>query len=192
MKKIKIIALVGKAGSGKDYWLRYICENNEDVHEIISCTTRPPRPSELDGINYHFLTKEEFLKEKYVEYCEFNNWYYGTREKDLSKDELNLGVFNLSGIEALLKNPEINLFVIYLKTDDKIRLIRQLQRDSSDIQEIFRRYQADEKDFDNIRIDNIKKKVPIYYVINNSTGDYDDNEFIRSDLDEIIEEVKSA
>lgn len=192
MKKIKIIALIGKAGSGKDYWLRYLYENNEDVHEIISCTTRPPRPSEIDGINYHFLIKEEFLKEKYVEYCEFNNWYYGTREKDLSKDKINLGVFNLSGIEALLKNPEIDLFVIYLKTEDKLRLIRQLQRDSSDIQEIFRRYQADEKDFDNIRIDNIKKKAPIYYVINNSTGDYDDNEFIRSDLDEIIEEVKSA
>ncbi len=190
MKKIKIIALIGKAGSGKDHWLRYLYDNNEDVHEIISCTTRPPRPSELDGINYHFLTKEEFLKEKYVEYCEFNNWYYGTREKDLSKDKINLGVFNLSGIEALLKNPKIDLFVIYLKTEDKIRLIRQLQRDSSDIQEIFRRYQADEKDFDNIRIDNIKKKVPVYYVINNSTGDCDDDEFIKSDLDEIIEEVK--
>ena len=106
------------------------------MHEIISCTTRPPRPNELDGINYHFLTKEEFLKEKYVERCEFNNWYYGTREKDLSKDKMNLGVFNLSGIEALLKNPEIDLFVIYLKTEDKLRLIRQLQRDSSDIQEI--------------------------------------------------------
>ena len=103
MKKIKLIALIGKAGAGKDFWLRYICENWEEVHEVISCTTRPARFGEIDNINYHFLSDEQFLSQQFIENCMFRGWRYGTRLKDLNPDKINVGVFNLSGIEQLIE-----------------------------------------------------------------------------------------
>lgn len=54
----KIIALIGKAGAGKDTILREIIKNNSDLHEMISCTTRPKREGEVDGVNYFYLTPE--------------------------------------------------------------------------------------------------------------------------------------
>ena len=72
--------------------------------------------------------------------------------------------------------------MVYLYAEDKVRLIRQLQRDSSDIEEIFRRYHADEKDFTKLRIDEIKEHIPVHIVLNNTDNQYDDNEFIMRDL----------
>ena len=190
MKKIKIIALIGKAGAGKDFWLRYICENWEEVHEIISCTTRPARFGEIDNINYHFLSDEQFLSQQFIENCMFRGWRYGTRLKDLNPNKINVGVFNLSGIEQLIENPDIDLIVVNIIAENKIRLIRQLERDSSDINEIFRRYYADEKDFSKERLNNIKTKLSQYWpIINNSNYYSDDNEFIKRDLDEIIKKA---
>ena len=54
----KIIALIGKAGAGKDTILREIIKSNPDLHEMISCTTRPKREGEVDGVNYFYLTPE--------------------------------------------------------------------------------------------------------------------------------------
>ena len=190
MKKIKIIAIVGKSGSGKDYWLRKICDNDEEVHEIISCTTRPARWTEVNGKNYHFLTENQFMSEHFLESTMFRGWRYGTRAKDIDEDKVNIGVFNLDGIEQLLKNPNIDLTITYLYTEDRLRLIRQLER-SNDIEEIFRRYHADQQDFTKLRLDKIKEQIPVHYIVNNSVEKYSDDEFIMRDFDEIIEKVKS-
>ena len=57
-----IIALAGKAGSGKDTILKKVIAAIPDrFHEIISCTTRPPREGEVDGKNYHFVN-DNFLR----------------------------------------------------------------------------------------------------------------------------------
>lgn len=58
MDKIKIIALCGKAGAGKDFLLNRICANHPEFYKIVSNTTRPIREGEKDGISYHFLTDE--------------------------------------------------------------------------------------------------------------------------------------
>ena len=60
MKKYKIVALIGKAGSGKDTLLQNLIDDNKGWNEIISCTTRPPREGEKNGVNYYFLSDEEF------------------------------------------------------------------------------------------------------------------------------------
>ncbi len=59
-KMIKIIALFGPSSSGKDTLAKYIVANVPNTHEIISCTTRPMRDYEKEGIDYYFLTNEEF------------------------------------------------------------------------------------------------------------------------------------
>lgn len=147
-----IVALAGKAGAGKDTILRYLCDNY-DVHEIVSCTTRPPREGEVDGVNYHFLTDEEFAEKvlnfDMLEATEFNNWFYGTDIASLSQDKINIGVFNPAGIDALLENPGIQVIPILVEARDKTRLLRQLNREESpNVKEIIRRYGADVEDFD--------------------------------------------
>ena len=61
-KKINIIALFGKAGAGKDTIQRLLIQHFENAQSIISNTTRPKRDYEKDGIDYHFLSVEDFAK----------------------------------------------------------------------------------------------------------------------------------
>ena len=147
MEKIKVIALVGKAGAGKDYLLRYYTDLfNGKV--IVSCTTRPKREYEIEGKDYHFLSEEEFAAACFVEETEFNNWHYGTRYEDLDPDHVNVGVFNPAGIRALATNEDIELSVVYVKASAKTRLLRQLNREKDpNVYEIIRRFSADEADF---------------------------------------------
>lgn len=160
--KYNVVALFGKAGSGKDYFLHKIMTidkgNYNDFHEIISCTTRPPRETEKNGVDYHFLSIDEFTKKllggEMLEASSFNDWYYGTSFDSLDKNKINIGVFNLDGIEALKLNPAIKLIPIWIMTDDKIRLLRQLNREENpNITEIIRRFKADEDDFSQIKED---------------------------------------
>jgi guanylate kinase len=155
MKKYKIIAIMGKAGSGKDTLLHSLIKAHPDFHEIISCTTRPKREKEIEGINYFFLTQEQFFEKtinnEMLEISRFNNWAYGTSYNSLSNEKINVGVFNPTGIRSLLDNPNIDVDVYYVRAADKTRLLRQLNREENpDIEEIIRRYKADEKDFNNL------------------------------------------
>ena len=154
-----IIALAGKAGAGKDTILRYLCDNY-DVHEIVSCTTRPPREKEVDGFDYYFLTnpeiKNEIMQNKFLELTSFNGWFYGTRITDLSKNRINVGVFNPEGIRKLLQRPDIDLRVIEVKADRELRKQRYLARDTKcDVAELERRLDADAKDFEFLGFDRV-------------------------------------
>ena len=189
MKKINVVALVGKAGAGKDYYLRQVCEH-ADVHEIISCTTRPVRDGELDGVNYHYLSDEQFLAGNYIECCMFRGWRYGTRISDLDPNKINVGVFNLAGVEQLLTNENIDLTVIQVTATDKVRLIRQLNREfDPDVNEIMRRFKTDEEDFNEDRLINIQQALPDkFYWISNNSNDYDGTIF---NVNRIIEIIKA-
>ena len=155
MNKINIIAICGKAGAGKDTLLQKVTRSgriSSFVHEIVSCTTRPPREGEVDGVNYHFMTNEEFaekiLNKEMLEATIFNDWCYGTSLQSLDANKVNIGVFNPEGIETLLEDPRINLRVYYIDVPGKERLIRQLNREEfPNVDEVIRRYKADEEDF---------------------------------------------
>lgn len=146
--KIKLIAVVGKAGSGKDF-LSSKWAKERDYHKIISSTTRPPRDGEVNGIDYNFVSEEDFATNDFLESAEFRSWHYGTKWSDLDPHKVNIGVFNPSGIYQLweLRN-ELDLTIVYAQASDKIRLIRQLNREEEpDVGEIIRRFGTDEEDF---------------------------------------------
>lgn len=156
MNKVKVIALFGKAGSGKDTILRALVNKFPDrYNEIVSCTTRPPREGEQEGVNYYFLTVNQFtekvLNGDMLEATEFNNWHYGTALSSLSTDKINVGVFNPEGIRCLMEDNFVDLTTYYVQVGDKERLIRQLIREvDPDVKEIIRRFSADEKDFEDL------------------------------------------
>ena len=170
----KIVTISGKAGAGKDTILQSLLKalqedpNGPQVHEIISCTTRPPREGEVDGKNYYFLTHEEFVKrvdeDRMLEATIFNDWCYGTCIDYLREDIVNIGVFNPTGVDSLMDDYEVEVFPILVEASDKTRFIRQLNRENNpNVKEIIRRYFADEEDFDDYTL----KDIGFKYIVDN-------------------------
>ena len=62
MNKIKIIALFGKSAAGKDTLQKMMLDQNTNFHKVVSCTTRPKRDYEEEGVDYFFLTEDEFAR----------------------------------------------------------------------------------------------------------------------------------
>lgn len=81
----KLFVISGCSGVGKGTVINKFMERNKDFILSVSCTTRNPRPGEVDGVNYFFLTKEEFEKnikeDKFLEHAQFAGNYYGTKKK---------------------------------------------------------------------------------------------------------------
>lgn len=153
--RYNIIAMMGPAGSGKDTIIKAMVTNKiiPNLQPIIGCTTRPIREGEQDGVNYHFLTNEQFADQvingEMLEATCFNNWHYGTSIKDLNKNAINIGVYTPEAIDILREYNNINLFVAYIIASDKTRLLRQLNREKEpNCDEIVRRYTTDKKDFE--------------------------------------------
>ena len=157
--KYKVLALFGKSGAGKDTIQKWLT-TNYNMNGIISCTTRPPRDYERDGIHYHFLSNEEFaqkvLNMSMLEATIFNDWCYGTPIESLKEDKINVGVFNIQGIECLLQDNRLDILPIFIDCSDKTRLLRNIKREKvPNCLEICRRFITDEKDFSDINFDYI-------------------------------------
>lgn len=154
----KIVTLSGKAGAGKDRMmqevLKVLREESPEftINEIVSCTTRPMREGEVEGKNYYFLTHEEFAERladgTMVEATIFNDWCYGSCLEHMNEEGINIGVYNPEGVAILQSIPDIMVYSIFVDAPDKVRLLRQLNREENpDVKEIIRRFGADEADF---------------------------------------------
>lgn len=162
----KIIAIMGKAGAGKDSLMQEILKLKPEFHEIISCTTRPMRQGEAEGVNYYYYTPEYFedrvLHDEMLEYTVFNDWLYGTSYDSVRSDCVNIGVFNPTGVKALLARSDVDVKIVRVVAADKTRLLRQLNREKwPNVKEIIRRFNADQIDFEGIDDD-----IPAFKIFN--------------------------
>ena len=82
MKKGKLVVISGASGVGKSTVLSLVMAGRKDLCFSVSATTRPPRPGEVDGVHYYFVTRETFeemiQKGEFLEYDEHAKNYYGT------------------------------------------------------------------------------------------------------------------
>ncbi|RWS51184.1 guanylate kinase [Arcobacter venerupis] len=88
-KKGAILILSGPSGCGKSTLLKEVYKDIDDYYFSISTTTRAPRVGEVNGIDYFFVTKEEFEKDiqndDFLEYAKVHDNYYGTSLKPINK-----------------------------------------------------------------------------------------------------------
>ena len=88
----KLIVISGASGVGKSTVLGKVMQKRDDLQFSVSATTRAPRPGEVDGVSYFFVTKERFQQmidsDAFLEYDAHMDNYYGTpREQALNKME---------------------------------------------------------------------------------------------------------
>jgi guanylate kinase len=90
-----LVVISGPSGVGKGTVRRALFQMpNHDLVYSVSMTTRPPRPGEVEGIDYYFVSKETFLQRiqdnKFLEWAEFVGNYYGT-PRDKVEEQLDKG-----------------------------------------------------------------------------------------------------
>ena len=144
----------------------------------MSYTTRQPREGEVDGVDYHYVSVEQFksLKEQgfFAESAVYNNWYYGIAKEDCTDDKV--AVLTPHGLRQVSKIDGINITSFYINVPRRDRLIRILQR-GDDIEESYRRNVSDVGQFDGIEDE-------VDYVIN--------NEGYNKSIEEMSEAVVNA
>ena len=93
-KRGRLFVISGPAGAGKTEIVKRLLQRHPDVKLSVSCTTRAPRPGEVDGVNYHFVTEERFkaliAEGAFYEWAHVHQNHYGTL-KSTVQQELALG-----------------------------------------------------------------------------------------------------
>ena len=84
-----LIVFSGPSGVGKDAVLKSLETRKHDFHFVVTCTTRPPRQNEQDGVDYFFVTKEKFeqmiARDQLIEYAMVYDQYKGVPKSQIQQ-----------------------------------------------------------------------------------------------------------
>lgn len=93
MSKGNLFVISGASGVGKTSVLKQVMKVRDDLQFSVSATSRPPRPGEVDGVNYYFISRDEFQamidRNEFVEYDYHMENYYGTLKSEVLKKTEN-------------------------------------------------------------------------------------------------------
>ena len=160
-----MLVLVGCSCAGKSCIERKLTEKG--LKRIISYTTRPIRKNEIENIDYHFISSEEFNKKLNIgffsEHSIYNSWNYGIASEDCCDDAVC--VVETSGMRQLKANKNLNIKSFCIEVDERTRVIRMMKR-GDNIMESFRRIISDQGMFSGIEYE-------VDYVIPNPDGELD-------------------
>ena len=160
-----MVILSSPSGVGKTTLTKKIQQKYKNFKISVSLTTRTPRSNEVDGVDYHFVSKEKFKEliddGKFYEYAKIFENYYGTLKKDVDetiKENDILFDIDWQGTKQLSTFKNLNLIKIYLITDKeelKSRLIKRNQNTNEEVKKRFDSFDEDIKhwnDYDYIII----------------------------------------
>jgi guanylate kinase len=144
------LILVGKAAAGKDFLKNRLVAKN--FKPGISCTTRLPRHNEVDGVDYHFMTEDQFKETidsgEMLEHMIFNNWYYGLTKEEF--ENADVMIMSKDGLDVLPKDYRDRCMVIFLDPP-RITRVERLEHRNDPNDSIVRRMNTDDKQFEDFR-----------------------------------------
>lgn len=174
-----LFILSSPSGAGKSTISRLLLKDGR-LELSVSVTTRKKRPSEVDGLHYHFISKEEFEykrdRDELIEWAEVHGNYYGTLretvEKALSAGRDMLFDIDYQGTEQLQQKMRGDTVSIFILPPSMKELISRLHRRAEDSQDII-----------NLRLENARTELQHWrsydYVV------------INEDLDQSLSLIKS-
>lgn len=158
-----MIVLAGASASGKTEVAKMLAKKY-GITKVITTTTRDMRVGEVNGKDYFFVTKEQFLKmieeDKFVEYTIYNGNYYGSTKDQIAPNRCV--VIDPAGLKAYISLNDRNIVTFFLDSNEEIRHQRMIER--GDLEEkIISRLEHDRKAFD------VKNIPPVDFHINCET-----------------------
>ena len=172
-KKPLMLVLSSPSGAGKTTLSKKIQQSDNSFEISVSHTTRKPRPNEVDGLDYHFVTKKNFellLKQNaFYEHAEIFGNYYGTSKSSINQitKKNNNVLFDIDwqGSQQLSKFKQLNLVKVFILPPNKEELEKRLiARNQDDKDAIKRRMLAYSKDV-------VHQKDYDYVLINDNVDD---------------------
>mgnify|MGYP001422830935 CR=1 FL=1 len=145
-----MLILSSPSGVGKTTLTKKIQQKYQSFKISVSATTRSPRSNEVDGVDYHFISKKKFEQlikdDKFYEYAKIFENYYGTLKKNVDEAaKTNDILFDIDwqGTKQLSNFKNLNLIKIYLITKNKEELKKRLiKRNQNTIEEIEKRFNS--------------------------------------------------
>ena len=149
-----MVILSSPSGAGKTTIAKKIQQKYQTFKISVSHTTRKPRPNEIDGVDYYFISHEKFEKliseDKFYEYAKIFDNYYGTSKETVDQMiKKNDIIFDIDwqGTQQLSKYKNLKLIKIYLITLNKQELKNRLiSRNQNSKEEVEKRFNAFEED----------------------------------------------
>lgn len=147
-KRGVLIVISGPSGAGKGTICKALLEKHEDLYLSVSATTREPRNGEIHGVNYYFLTKDEFRKRidsnDFLEWAEVYGNYYGTPKSSV-EEMLNEGKnvileIDIQGALKVKENCEEGVFIFILPPSMQELKQRIINRGSETPESLMRRF----------------------------------------------------
>lgn len=169
-KKGAILIISGPSGCGKSTLLKEVYKNISDYYFSISTTTREPRIGEVNGVDYFFVSKEEFeediKKGNFLEYAKVHDNYYGTSLKPiiraLSEGKLVIFDIDVQGHHLVRKKMNDSVTSVFITTPSLKVLEERLNNRNSDSLEVIEK-----------RVINAKKEIEFfdeydYFIVNDN------------------------
>jgi guanylate kinase len=167
MRKGNLFVISGPSGAGKGTLVASLVARSTDVWVSVSATTRQPRPGEVDGVHYDFMTVDQFqdilAEDGFLEWAEVHGNYYGTplapiQQRIAQGQQVILEIDVQGGMQVKDKVPDAHL--IFIEPPSCEELERRLRGRGTETEEVIAKRMA------NARVELSYKKEYDYTLVN--------------------------